>query len=116
VVIGDQSSGKSSVLEGITRVPFPVGDELCTRFATEVCLHNSSSDDVTSMSISVRIAEEHLQEYSKEHRQRISEWQSRNGPITGGLDPRVFRRILKDVSSPQTRCVVLYADQIRLLT
>lgn len=111
MVIGDQSSGKSSVLEGITRIPFPVSDQLCTRFATEVSLHNSSSDDVTSMSISVRIAEEHLHEYSEEHRQRISEWQSRNGPITGRLDSRAFRRILKDVSFPQPRYVMLYADQ-----
>jgi hypothetical protein len=97
-VIGDQSSGKSSVLEGITKVPFPVGDELCTRFATEVSLHNSSSDNVTSMSISVRIPEENLQEYSEEHLQRISEWQSRNDPITGVLDPLAFRHILQNVS------------------
>jgi hypothetical protein len=109
VVIGDQSCGKSSVLEGITKVPFQVGDELCTRFATEVSLHNSSSDDITSMSISVRIDEEHSQEYSEEHQQRIYEWESRNSPITGRLDPRAFRRILKDARFPSSGvfCYVL---------
>jgi hypothetical protein len=38
VVCGDQSSGKSSVLEAITEIPFPRKENLCTRFATEVSL------------------------------------------------------------------------------
>lgn len=38
VVCGDQSSGKSSVLEAISGIPFPTKDNLCTRFATEVIL------------------------------------------------------------------------------
>ena len=36
VVIGDQSSGKSSALEALTEIPFPRKENLCTRFATEV--------------------------------------------------------------------------------
>ncbi|EKG13721.1 hypothetical protein MPH_09187 [Macrophomina phaseolina MS6] len=40
VVCGDQSSGKSSVLEGITGIPFPRADGLCTRFATEIILRH----------------------------------------------------------------------------
>jgi GTPase SAR1 family protein len=38
VVCGDRSSGKSSVLEAISGVPFPRSDTLCTRIATEVIL------------------------------------------------------------------------------
>lgn len=38
VICGDQSSGKSSVLEAISGVPFPRNDTLCTRIATEVIL------------------------------------------------------------------------------
>ncbi|CAJ2510958.1 Uu.00g065830.m01.CDS01 [Anthostomella pinea] len=34
VVIGDQSSGKSSVLEGLTGFALPRNAELCTRYAT----------------------------------------------------------------------------------
>lgn len=41
VVCGDQSSGKSSVLEAISGVPFPRSDTLCTRFATEVILQEA---------------------------------------------------------------------------
>ncbi|OAL71777.1 hypothetical protein A7D00_3807 [Trichophyton violaceum] len=38
VVCGDQSSGKSSVLEAITEIPFPRKENLCTRFATEIIM------------------------------------------------------------------------------
>ena len=41
VVCGSQSSGKSSVLEAITGVPFPAGVGMTTRFATEVILRQS---------------------------------------------------------------------------
>jgi hypothetical protein len=41
IVCGSQSSGKSSVLEAISRVRFPAKDNVCTRFATEVILRRS---------------------------------------------------------------------------
>ncbi|KAH1345236.1 hypothetical protein KXX25_009504 [Aspergillus fumigatus] len=40
VVCGDQSAGKSSVLEGISGIPFPRQDGVCTRFATEIILRH----------------------------------------------------------------------------
>ncbi|KAF2101268.1 hypothetical protein NA57DRAFT_34762 [Rhizodiscina lignyota] len=44
IVCGEQSSGKSSVLEAISDMPFPTKDTVCTRFATEVILrHNETS-------------------------------------------------------------------------
>ncbi|KAK8122958.1 Interferon-induced GTP-binding protein Mx [Apiospora sp. TS-2023a] len=45
IVCGDQSSGKSSVLEAISRVPFPVQDGLCTRFPTEIVLRRKETTD-----------------------------------------------------------------------
>ncbi|KAI1114052.1 P-loop containing nucleoside triphosphate hydrolase protein [Nemania sp. NC0429] len=47
IVCGDQSSGKSSVLEAISGVPFPVKSNLCTRFPTELILRRSPHTDVT---------------------------------------------------------------------
>lgn len=47
VVCGDQSAGKSSVLEALTEIPFPRDDNLCTRFATEICLRRDPVDSLT---------------------------------------------------------------------
>jgi len=41
IVCGDQSSGKSSVLEAISGILFPTKDNLCTRFAIEVILRHT---------------------------------------------------------------------------
>lgn len=46
MVCGDQSSGKSSVLEAITEVSFPRKDTLCTRFATQIVLRRSPINKV----------------------------------------------------------------------
>lgn len=46
VVCGNQSSGKSSVLEAITEVPFPRKENLCTRFATEIILGRDQTESI----------------------------------------------------------------------
>lgn len=46
VVCGDQSAGKSSVLEALTEVRFPAKDTLCTRFATQVVIRRGDKDTV----------------------------------------------------------------------
>ncbi|PPJ56708.1 hypothetical protein CBER1_09501 [Cercospora berteroae] len=46
VVCGNQSSGKSSVLEAITEVPFPRKENLCTRFATEIVLRRDLVESI----------------------------------------------------------------------
>lgn len=45
MVVGDQSSGKSSLLEGLTGLSFPVASDLCTRFATQIVLRRTSADE-----------------------------------------------------------------------
>jgi hypothetical protein len=46
VVCGDQSSGKSSVLEAITEIPFPRKENLCTRFATEIIMRRDTGSSI----------------------------------------------------------------------
>ncbi|KAH7025370.1 putative dynamin GTPase [Macrophomina phaseolina] len=46
IVCGDQSAGKSSLLEAITQLPFPTKDGICTTFATEVALRRSTRREV----------------------------------------------------------------------
>ncbi|KFG84201.1 Dynamin family protein [Metarhizium anisopliae] len=54
IVCGDQSSGKSSVLEAISGVSFPVKSNLCTRFPTELILRKARY-----MSVKVSIVPHH---------------------------------------------------------
>lgn len=52
IVCGDQSSGKSSVLEAISGMSFPTKDNLCTRFATELILRRTP-DATISCTVSI---------------------------------------------------------------
>ncbi|KAL4765144.1 P-loop containing nucleoside triphosphate hydrolase protein [Aspergillus foveolatus] len=53
-VCGDQSAGKSSVLEGITGIPFPRQDGLCTRFPTEIILRHNGTTQTQTITASIR--------------------------------------------------------------
>lgn len=47
VAVGDQSSGKSSVLESLTGFAFPRAAGLCTRYATQITCRRESLHSVT---------------------------------------------------------------------
>ncbi|OAQ67158.1 dynamin family protein [Pochonia chlamydosporia 170] len=51
IVVGEQSAGKSSVLEAVSHVRFPVKGDVCTRFATEIVLRQAKQ---TRVDVSVR--------------------------------------------------------------
>ncbi|KAJ6445123.1 CoA-transferase family III [Purpureocillium lavendulum] len=50
VVVGDQSAGKSSVLEALSGTPFPRDAGACTRFATEIRLRRAKE---TGLKVSI---------------------------------------------------------------
>jgi GTPase SAR1 family protein len=72
VVCGDQSAGKSSVLEAITRVPFPRNDGLCTRYATEISLRRATSSSLTIKVIPDKSRPSTEQEQIKKFEEAIS--------------------------------------------
>ncbi|KAI8964162.1 P-loop containing nucleoside triphosphate hydrolase protein [Daldinia sp. FL1419] len=53
VVCGDQSSGKSSVLQAISGMSFPTKDSLCTRFATELILRHTNEHTEQKCRVSI---------------------------------------------------------------
>lgn len=65
VVVGDQSSGKSSVLEGLTDLPFPRGSKLCTRFATQIVFRRSAEKRIA---ITIIPAKNSSKEYAEDMR------------------------------------------------
>lgn len=74
VVCGDQSAGKSSVLEALTEIPFPRNDNLCTRFATEICLRRDTTDSLTIRVIPDSDRPQKEQEEIKNYSESISDF------------------------------------------
>ncbi|BCR94086.1 uncharacterized protein AKAW2_11132S [Aspergillus luchuensis] len=88
VVVGDQSSGKSSLLASLTKIPFPRDLELCTRYATQI---TSRREDDRSVEISIIPAGD----ASLEHRAKV---QGFKRTLRGTEDFRSeFPAILKEV-------------------
>lgn len=93
VVVGDQSSGKSSVLEALTSLPFPRESSLCTRFATQITFRRSADTTVAASIIP-------SQESSEDHQRIAREWKKED---LRELDPSTFASIMEEVRrSPQS--------------
>lgn len=79
VVCGDQSCGKSSVLEAMSRMSFPAKDNLCTRFPTELILRR---DDTIGMKVSIIPGPER----SGDERHRLSHFHPEVDPDSPDLE------------------------------
>jgi GTPase SAR1 family protein len=89
VVVGDQSSGKSSVLEGLIKKPLPRDSGLCTRFATQIIFRRAAREQVV---VSI-IPDQHA---STEHSNRVKSW----GRTISSLDSDTFKEIMQKVCFP----------------
>ncbi|VUC38166.1 unnamed protein product [Clonostachys rosea] len=97
VVVGDQSSGKSSLLESLTGIPFPKDQSLCTRYATQI---TSRRGDVDRVDIRI-IAGPHA---SEEHRQHVEAFRM---PTPSGLK---FRQDFANILQKANEKMGLRAD------
>ncbi len=100
MVVGDQSSGKSSVLEGLTALPFPRDSTLCTRFATQIVFRRA---EVESISVSIIPA-------SSCDPAKASKLKSFKEDIIEGLSANEFARILSKVTQPLGMNTISGAD------
>ncbi len=108
VVCGDQSAGKSSVLEAVTEIPFPRNDNLCTRFATEIILKRAPTDSLTIKVIPDNDRSAAEQEQIQGFRQYITDFEElptvmNEAMVVMGLDTsdssNINRAFAKDVLS-----------------
>ncbi|KFY44146.1 hypothetical protein V495_03615 [Pseudogymnoascus sp. VKM F-4514 (FW-929)] len=87
VVVGDQSSGKSSVLEAVMELPLPRDSGLCTRFATNITFRRSPQ---TSIAVSIIPGPNRSPE-------KVEELKAFKKTGLTTLDGQTFLSILKDV-------------------
>jgi hypothetical protein len=87
VAVGDQSSGKSSVLEALTGLPFPRDSGLCTRFVTQIRFCRAPK---AAISVSIIPASGS----SEEHVEACRAWAKSD---LKDLDPDTFADIMKEV-------------------
>lgn len=97
VVVGDQSSGKSSILEGLIKKPLPRDSGLCTRFATQIVFRRAV-DERVAVSIVPSL------DSSQEHRQSIEAWER----DVADLDTEMFSQIMQDVGEDVSPWKILY--------
>ncbi|CAF9915855.1 MAG: hypothetical protein HETSPECPRED_002601 [Heterodermia speciosa] len=88
VVVGDQSSGKSSVLEALTNLPFPRESTLCTRFATQITFRRSPETTVAASVIP-------SSESSEDHQKTARDWKKED---LQQLDSSTFASIMEEVN------------------
>ncbi|SMY28870.1 unnamed protein product [Zymoseptoria tritici ST99CH_1A5] len=86
VVVGDQSSGKSSVLEGLIRKPLPRDSGLCTRFATQIVFRRAKVEGIEVSIIPDKDAD-------AQHAVRVRKW----GKKVKDLDSQAFVEIMAEV-------------------
>lgn len=68
-MVGDQSSGKSSLLESLSGIPFPKDQNLCTRYATQITSKRESEDGVQiSITPGPHASDEHKDQLKGFHR------------------------------------------------
>ena len=96
VVCGDQSSGKSSVLEAISGVRFPTNEELCTRFASELILRRAKKPK-----FSVKISP--ASHRSVEERQSLKEFSPESDCTDLQRFPDVVEEALQHISKLEHR-------------
>ncbi|KAI1264409.1 dynamin GTPase [Xylariaceae sp. FL1019] len=87
VVVGLQSSGKSSVLEGLTDLPFPRDSGLCTRFATQIYFRRSKIKSIVASIVPAKDASEEHQATAKAWRKELQE-----------LDAPAFSDIMREAA------------------
>ncbi|KAI0154591.1 dynamin GTPase [Xylariaceae sp. FL1272] len=88
VVVGLQSSGKSSVLEGLTDLPFPRDSGLCTRFATQIYFRRSKIKSIVASIVPAKDASEEHQADAKAWRKELEE-----------LDASSFSTIMREAAT-----------------
>ncbi|MCJ1354835.1 MAG: hypothetical protein MMC33_004825 [Icmadophila ericetorum] len=95
VVVGDQNTGKSSVLQAITQLPFPVNESMCTRFPTEVVFKRTKPGSETVVNASIRPGRDC--QGDPEHHERLRDFKRSYSELTS--------EIMEEIVHEATQCI-----------
>jgi hypothetical protein len=92
--MGEQSTGKSSVLQAVTDIPFPIHDKMCTRFATEIVLRRTPPNTPTLIDVCI-IPDANE---TAERKQTLNDWRPEGFDSTATLGKSVMKDIFEQAS------------------
>jgi GTPase SAR1 family protein len=89
VAVGDQNTGKSSVLQAITEVSFPVKDSTCTRFPIQISFRQAPGPP----KVRARIVLGRLSEDDVALQERIRDFYIERTEITPDIMDQVIQEV-----------------------
>ncbi|KAK6858048.1 hypothetical protein PG995_005747 [Apiospora arundinis] len=95
VIVGGQSAGKSSLLQSLTSIPFPVSHGLCTRFATRIISRRTpprSKDEVVITIVKPDFELDHVFNYSNDSPYEKYSYRAER------LDSQTFAELMEEVT------------------
>ncbi|KAL4751464.1 hypothetical protein BDW72DRAFT_203013 [Aspergillus terricola var. indicus] len=95
VVVGDQSTGKSSVLQAITEISFPVKQDTCTRFPVQISFRQTA--EVTVLAVKATITPGRLTAKDDTFRARTQDFCMESEALT--------QEVLRDMIDKATECI-----------
>jgi len=94
VIVGKQSAGKSSLLQSLTDIPFPVGSRLCTQFAMRIVSRRTPPGTKDKIYASIESGD--INPFSiREDDSRIKDF----GRPISDFTPEAFEDLIEDVST-----------------
>ena len=99
VIAGKQSAGKSSLLQSLTDIPFPIRDGLCTRFATRFISRRTAPGTADMVQVSIELGD--IDAFGEGDDGRTGNF----NPSIPSLTAEVFEDIVKKVIHDAISCV-----------
>lgn len=105
VIVGKQSAGKSSLLQSLTDIPFPVDESLCTRFATRIVSQRTPQGSRETITASIEDGDSDIFGYRPDPH-RVTAF--KRNPTSLAAEP--FKKLIGEVSKK------IQADHLRLIS
>lgn len=96
MIVGAQSVGKSSLLQSLTDIPFPVGEDCCTRFATRIVSRRTAPNTANQIKISIVPPNFKVDQFNYSKSDRLKEFEF--GKIEQSLTATEFADIIQKVN------------------